>query len=160
MSNCKTSNILSLAIRFCSAVLHSNSNTKLHNGEKMSITNLSTQYMIQICEVQTTRDLFERTLLEAIDESFSFFMESRKEDIYTNLEGNYGLERKNIPYKIEHFSNALHQCFGIGAKIIEMNIIKALFERNKNFVFCPKKRDIVFYEYAKGLKAFLAEKTQ
>jgi hypothetical protein len=125
----------------------------------MSI-NPNTQCVIQICELKTTEDLFEKTLLQAIDEGFSFFGESCKEKIYTDLESNYNLDKNSIPYEIEHFSNALYQCFGVGAKIIEMNIIKSLYERNNNFAFSPKKRDIIFNEYVKDLKIFLAEKAQ
>ena len=125
----------------------------------MSLTNPNTQCMIQLCELKTTEDLFEKTILEAIDQGFSSFGESCKEDIYTHLESYYELERNYIPYKIENFSNALHHCFGVGAKIIEMNIIKALSEKNKTFTFSSKKRELVFNEYAEGLKTFLAEQT-
>jgi len=160
MSEYKTKYILSLAIR---VVVLYYTPTVIQNYtmvKKMSLTNPNAQCTIQLCELETIDfDLFEKTILEAIDEGFFFFGESCKEDIYTHLENYYELERNDIPYKIEHFSNALHQCFGVGAKIIELNIIKALCEKNKNFTFSPKKRDLVFNEYAEGLKTFLAVQT-
>jgi len=159
MSKHKTRYILSLAIR---VVVLYYTPTVIQNYtmvKKMSLTNPNTQCMVQLCELKTTEDLFEKTILEAIDEGFFFIGESCKEDIYAHLESCYELERNDIPYKIEHFSNALHQCFGVGAKIIEMKIIKALCEKNKNFTFSPKKRDLVFNEYEEGLKTFLTEQT-
>jgi len=157
MSEHKTSHILSLAIR---VVVLYYTPTVIQNYtmvKKMSLTNPNTQCMIQLCELKTTEDLFEKTILEAIDEGFSFYGESCKENIYTHLKRCYDLEKNDIPNKIEHFSNALHKCFGVGAKAIEMNIIKALCEKNKNFTFSPKKRDLVFNEYVEGLKTFLTE---
>jgi hypothetical protein len=98
---------------------------------------------------------FEKTLQEAIDETLSTLGENSKKTIYQHLENEYKIAKNEIPSKIEAFADALEQSFGVGAKLIEMNIIKALHERNQDFMYFPKKGEIVFTEYVERLQGFL-----
>ncbi len=98
---------------------------------------------------------FEKTIQEAIDETFSMLGENSKKTIYQHLESEYKIAKNEIPTKIAAFADALEQSFGAGAKLIEMNIIKALHEKNQDFVFFPKKGEIVFTEYVERLQGFL-----
>ena len=98
---------------------------------------------------------FEKTIQEAIDETLSTLGENSKKTIYLHLEKEYKIAKNEIPSKIEAFADALELSFGVGAKLIEMNIIKALHEKNQDFMFFPKKGDIDFTEYVERLQGYL-----
>jgi hypothetical protein len=122
-----------------------------------SATILETTCVLQLCqnEQKTCEDKFKTTIMEAIDESFSSFSNSDKERIYFYLENTYKIMKTQIPRKIENFTNAIEQMFGIGAKLIEIKIVEAVHKRVKDFAFFPRKGDIYFSEYIASLRAFL-----
>ncbi|MBT0159090.1 hypothetical protein G4O51_03800 [Candidatus Bathyarchaeota archaeon A05DMB-2] len=103
---------------------------------------------------------FEKTIQDAVDETFSLLGENSKKTIYQHLENDYKITKHEIPCKIEAFADALEQSFGVGAKILEMNIIKALHERNQEFMYVPKKRDVMFTDYVASLQCFMASQAQ
>jgi hypothetical protein len=96
-------------------------------------------------------------LIEAVNESFSLFGKSGQRTIYALLEKTCGIRKNDIPKKINTFSEALHQCLGSGAQIIEMHIIEALHEKNLNFKYSPKDGNLVLEEYAESLERFLTQ---
>jgi len=92
---------------------------------------------------------FEEILLEAVDEGLSMLGESPKQAIYYHLEKTFKINRMDIPYKIEDFTDAIEKIFGAGAKIIEIQIMKCLFKKVGNN---PKKhpepkKNLTFTEY-------------
>ena len=72
---------------------------------------------------------FEKVLLEAIDESFSCLGESGKQTIYFHLKTEYKISKEDIPSRIEDFTEALEDIFGLGAKLLEIKIMKNLFTK-------------------------------
>jgi hypothetical protein len=110
------------------------------------------------CTIQQQKQTpnFEKTIQEAIDETLSTLGENSKKTIYLHLEKEYKIAKNEIPSKIEAFADALEQSFGVGAKLIEMNIIKNLHEKNQDFMFFPKKGEILFTEYIERLQNFLS----
>jgi hypothetical protein len=96
---------------------------------------------------------FDKILLEAIDEGFSFLGESPKPAIYFYLEKTCNIKRQDIPYKIEEFTEAIEKMFGAGAKIVEIKIMKILFKK----VGCDlnhywQQTDLEFTEYISAIK--------
>jgi hypothetical protein len=75
------------------------------------------------------RKKFETVLLEAIDEAFSTLGQRVKNLIYFHLEQTFIIPRQDIPYRIDDFSDALEQIFGIAAKYLEILIMKKLHEK-------------------------------
>jgi hypothetical protein len=98
---------------------------------------------------------FEKLLIEAVDEGLSFMGDSCKEAIYFYLKSTFKIEKQEISYKIEEFTNALEKIFGEGSKIIEIRIIRALHQRVNQFNYFPNQGDIVFAEYVVALRRFL-----
>ena len=96
---------------------------------------------------------FEKILLEAIDEGLSLIGESAKQVIYTYLEKTFKIDAQDIPCRIEDFSKALENIFGTGSKIIEIQIMKKLFNKVgytiKNY---PSIHDLTFIEYVSAIK--------
>lgn len=72
---------------------------------------------------------FEEVLQDSIDEAFSILGEAAKTSIYFNLEHKFLIARQDIPYRIEDFSDALERIFGLGAKHLELLIMKNLYEK-------------------------------
>jgi len=69
---------------------------------------------------------FEDLLLEAIDDAFFSLGESAKTAIYFHLEKTFAINKKEIPNHLQGFSNALERIFGIGARHIEIQVMKNL----------------------------------
>ena len=51
----------------------------------------------------------------------------------------------------------MKQMFGIGAKLIEIKIIKTIHESIPEFMFAPKSGAVIFEEYITSLRAFLLQ---
>ncbi|MCW4015861.1 MAG: hypothetical protein NWF06_05775 [Candidatus Bathyarchaeota archaeon] len=96
---------------------------------------------------------FEEKLLESIDDGLAVLGESTKQIVYFHLEKTFKIERENIPYRIEEFTDILENIFGTGAKIIEIQIMKSLFKKFrysiKNY---SKQNNLSFIEYVAAVK--------
>jgi hypothetical protein len=96
---------------------------------------------------------FEEVLLEAIDEGLSLLGESSKYAIYFHLEKAFKMNRLDIPYRIEDFTDALEKLFGAGAKILEIHIMKCLYKKvGYNFKHYPKQKNLTFTEYIAAVR--------
>jgi len=104
---------------------------------------------------------FEKLLLEAVDEGLSSLGDSSKRVIYFHLENTFKINRQDIPYKIEEFAEAIEKIFGLGAKFIEISIMKCLYEKIGSVFEYPEHKDLVFTEYVASVKqSFLKEKNK
>jgi hypothetical protein len=72
---------------------------------------------------------FGRLLLEAVDESFSSLGDSAKHAIYFYLAENFKICQRDIPGRIEDFSNAIEEIFGLGSKLLEIQILRRLHSK-------------------------------
>ena len=98
-------------------------------------------------------DYFNALLLEAVDNALSFLGESAKRAVYYHLEEKFKIEREKIPLMIEEFANAIEDMFGIGAKIIEIQIMKNLYRKiGSNFKYVPEEGNLLFSKYLKAVK--------
>lgn len=96
---------------------------------------------------------FEEILLEAIDEGLSLLGESPKQALYFHLEETFNMNRQDIPYKIEEFTNAIEKIFGAGAKILKIQIMKCIFKKiGYSFKHYPKQKSLTFKEYIAAVK--------
>jgi len=96
---------------------------------------------------------FEEVLLEAIDESFSWLGESEKQAIYFFLEKRYKISKQEIPYRIEEFTEAIEDIFGLGAKIIEIRIMKNLFSKmGYSFPYLHAQEGLEFTKYIEAAR--------
>jgi DNA topoisomerase IA len=102
---------------------------------------------------------FEKLLLEAVDEGLSSLCSSSKQAVYSLLENMFNISKRNIPYKIEEFADALEKIFGFGAKPIEILIMQRLYEKVGGVVEYPQQKDLAFTEYvAVARQSFLKKK--
>jgi hypothetical protein len=94
---------------------------------------------------------FEDLLLEAIDEGLSFLGKQTKQSIYLHLKNKYALRKKDIPYRIQDFTEALEDTFQAGAKLLEIKIMKILFVKMGHGYFPidrPECLEFTSYIYA------------
>ena len=105
---------------------------------------------------------FEKLLLEAVDEALSSLGDSSKQVVYFHLEKTFKLNRQDIPHKIEEFADAIENIFGYGAKLIEILIMKRLYEKVKGVVeFEAEHENLIFSQYVAAVKqSFLKNKTR
>jgi hypothetical protein len=97
---------------------------------------------------------FNRLFLEAVDSGFSLLGESAKQATYFHLEKDFRIARGDIPRRIDDFANALEEMFGFGAKFIEVQIMRKLYENVRGFKYVLKKEDIVFTEYVAAIRKY------
>ena len=72
---------------------------------------------------------FDEVFQDSIEEAFSSLGEAVKTSIYFHLEQKFLITRQDIPFMIEDFSDALERIFGLGAKHLELLIMKNLYEK-------------------------------
>lgn len=93
----------------------------------------------------------DELVFEAVDECLSIFGNDVKKSIYYFMERNYGISgREDIASNLEKLHESLRLIFGIGAIIIEKQIIKCLQEKAK--VHVPLDSDTTFVETVKKIK--------
>jgi hypothetical protein len=101
-----------------------------------------------------TKNQLDSTILEAVDESLDSFGESVKQVVYYQLESSYHVRKQDIPRKIEEFVTAVEGIFGVGARLIEMRILEALYARTSGFAYFPEGKDLVFKDYVRSIRGF------
>lgn len=69
---------------------------------------------------------FEDVFQESVDEAFSSLGEAVKNSLYFHIEHGFHVPKKDIPYRIEDFSDAVEKIFGLGARQVELLIMKSL----------------------------------
>jgi len=105
--------------------------------------------------------IFEKLLIESIDEALSWLGEFAKQAFYSHLKEAFGMSKKDIPYNIDDFTDALEQVFGVGAKLLEIQIMKLLHEKiGDAFEYTPNQDDLTFAEYVDIARANLACKKE
>jgi hypothetical protein len=78
---------------------------------------------------QSQVENFDQLLLEAIDDGLTAVGEAAKTSIYFHLENRFNIKKQEIPYKLNDFSNALEQIFGLGARHFEILFMKKLHSK-------------------------------
>jgi CBS domain-containing protein len=71
-------------------------------------------------------DPFCRMFEEAVDETFSSLGEPAKKAIYIHLKNSFGIEKDQIPHRINDFSDALEKIFGPAARNLEILCMKKI----------------------------------
>ena len=98
------------------------------------------------------RKAFENILIKAVDEGLASLGESAKQAIYFHLEDSFKIAKKDIPYRLEDFTDGLEKIFGLGAHFIEILIMKSLFEKIGQPLEWNEKKELVFVEYVAAAK--------
>ena len=95
---------------------------------------------------------------QAVNDILCALGENTKQAIYSHLKNAYGINKDDIPCKIETFANALEETFGTVGKLIEIKIIEKLHSQYRDFQFAPKNGQLDFVEYINHLQNRLEAK--
>ena len=96
---------------------------------------------------------FEKALLEAVDESFAWLGDAARRTVYYHLENGFNIRRQDIPHKFEGFADAVEKIFGAAAALLEIQIMKKLFEKvGVSLRYLPEQEDLVFTEYVEAIR--------
>jgi hypothetical protein len=95
---------------------------------------------------------FGELLLEAVDEVLSSLGDSPRQAIYYYLKEVFNLSKQDIPHRIDDFSRAIEEIFGSGARFLEIEIMKRLYEKvGHSFKYSPEQNDLFFIDYVKAV---------
>jgi len=83
-----------------------------------------------------------------MDEALSSLGMSSKH-IYFHLEKNFNINKRDVPHKIREFADAIEEIFGPGARVLEIQIMKRLYEKVGPFKHFPM-RNLIFSEYVEA----------
>jgi len=109
---------------------------------------------LQATQSKSRIQVIEELVLSAIDECFSSFGESCKQAIYVHLKECHNINRAEIPSRIREFARAIEETFGPGSKLIEIEIMKALYRKAEHFKYFPGQENLSFATYVESLFSF------
>ena len=95
---------------------------------------------------------FEEILLEAVDEALASLGESAKQSIYYHLEEKFKIPQEEIPNRIEDFVEGLEKIFGIGARFLEILIMKKLYDRIGKPLEWNEDKEFAFVNYVEAAR--------
>jgi hypothetical protein len=102
---------------------------------------------------------FDELLLEAIDEALASLGDSVRQAIYFHLENKFKIAKKEIPYHLEDFAGGLEKIFGLGARFLEILIMKNLYGKIGQPLEWNESRELSFVEYVTAARqSFLRSK--
>jgi hypothetical protein len=113
----------------------------------------STEHVFACEETLMHNPGFEECLLEAVDEELSSLGEAVKRIIYFHLKRTFKITKEEIPHRIAEFSDAIEKILGDGAKFLEIQIMRRLYEKlGKDTLYVTDKDILVFTEYVEAAR--------
>jgi len=103
---------------------------------------------------------FDSILLEAIDEALSILGEEPKSALYSHLEKLSDLPKSEIPSRIEEFSSAIRNLFGLGSDFLEILIMKSLHSKVAvvwEWEASEARPDFTLVEYCNFVKKYIQD---
>jgi hypothetical protein len=100
---------------------------------------------------------FQRIMLKTVDEALSLLGKKAKQSIFFQLEETFKIAKQDIPLEIERFTAALEEIVGPGSILLEIEIMKHLYEKvGPEFKYSSKQKNLTFTEYLTATRAFLS----
>lgn len=99
-----------------------------------------------------TKKTFNKLLIEVIDDSLATLGDSAMQAIYFHLENKFKITKDDIPYRIEDFANGIEKIFGLGARFLEILIMKNLYTKIGQPLDWSEDKELMFAEYVTAAK--------
>jgi len=123
---------------------------------KKGIIRLDEMPALVIEATVNTRESFYKMVEQAIDEVFSSLGEPTRKGVYIELKDSFGIAKREIPYRINDFSDALDKIFGPTAaelKLLCMKNIQAKARIDYNWdLHESNKTELTFEKYIRVVK--------
>jgi hypothetical protein len=94
-----------------------------------------------------TQKTFDELLIEAVDEALTSLGESAKQAIYFHLKTKFKISKEEIPNRVRDFAEGVEKIFGLGARFLEILIMKKLYERIGEPFEWDKSKEFTFADY-------------
>ena len=95
---------------------------------------------------------FEQLLLNSIDEALLSLGESGRQSIYFHLDQNFDVKKELITKNLEQFQFGLEKIFGVGARFIEILIMKNLYCKINKPLNGENNINLEFLKYVENAK--------
>jgi hypothetical protein len=138
-------------------------------SENMKNVNASNQRLLEVNLPITPMELrddlrgmflpkdFQTIMLEAFEETLSILGETAKRAIYSQLEETFENVKQGVPFETEKFAVALEEIIGPGARLLEIDMMKHLYEKvGQEFKYSPGQKSLTFTEYLTAIHTFLS----
>jgi hypothetical protein len=102
---------------------------------------------------------FDKILLSSIDEAMLSLGESARQSIYYHLETKFAVKREEISLDLEGFQTALEKIFGIGARYLEILIMKNLYAKIGRSLKVKNNEQLEFVKYVNAAKRGYTQET-
>ena len=109
--------------------------------------NVMGEIRLNKAQIIENRKTFQELLIEAFDEYLLCLGEFCRKAIYFHLNQQYGIRRIEIPYKIKEFTKALEESYGPGAALIEIGVMKTLYEKSGIINYLIGRDELYFVDY-------------
>jgi hypothetical protein len=116
---------------------------------------LTTMFPFMTAPIEEPKISLEAAVTGAIDAVLQSLGNRVKEAIYSHMENAYGLQKEDIPCKIQKFSETLQQIFGPLSKLIETKIIEKLHSTYEGFFYISEEEDLSLAEFIHSLELYL-----
>lgn len=103
---------------------------------------------------------FEEIFLEAVDESLASLGDSARQAIYFHLKDKFKIAKNDIPNRLQEFTDGLEKIFGLGARFLEILIMKKLYEKIGQPLEWSEEKELVFVEYVTAAKKSFSKEKQ
>ncbi|MEM3823647.1 MAG: hypothetical protein QXH87_01810 [Candidatus Bathyarchaeia archaeon] len=98
------------------------------------------------------RKTFDELLLEAVDEALASLGESAKQSIYFHLQDKFKLSKDDIPKHVKEFADGLEKIFGVGARFLEILIMKRLYAHVGQPLEWDENEEFIFVNYVEAAR--------
>jgi hypothetical protein len=95
---------------------------------------------------------FEQLLLSSVDEALLSLGESSRQSIYFHIRKNFQLSRDEIPENLPVFQEGLEKIFGLGARFLEILIMKNLYAKIGRPFSMEKNERLEFIKYVNAAR--------
>jgi len=103
---------------------------------------------------------FEKLLLEAVDDALASLGDSARQAIYFHLKDKFKIAKNDIPRRLQDFADGLEKIFGLGARFIEILIMKNLYEKIGQPLEWNESRELVFVEYVTAARQSFSKRKE
>jgi hypothetical protein len=101
---------------------------------------------------------FDKLLLNAIDEALGSLGEPAEQSIYFHIESKFNVTRSRIPERLEDFQAGLEKIFGLGARLLEILVMKNLYAKIKFPLSIGNSNQLEFVDYVNAARQCFPKK--
>lgn len=100
----------------------------------------------------TKQETFDDLVLDSIDDALHTLGQTVPQSVYSYLETKYALQKTQIPKNLPQFQDSLEKLFGIGARYLEILMMKNLYRKIQRPLKMDETSQLEFVQYIKAAR--------